>query len=67
MVKYLFNDLFITLAVLCLSSLAPLQLASASGPECVINVDDQQEIVSIHNLLRSSVYPPASNMRQLVS
>ena len=57
----------IALAVICLASLAPLPRALASGPICEITSEQEQQIVDIHNWLRSTVRPSATNMRKLVS
>ena len=53
---------------ICLSCLATPVVHSqySTCPTYHISYDEQQQIVDRHNLLRSKVYPYASNMRRMV-
>lgn len=47
--------------------LLPLLLLTATGLTTALTEDEKQTMVGLHNYYRGQVYPPASDMLQLVS
>lgn len=44
-----------------------LLLLTATGPTTALTEDEKQTMVELHNFYRAQVYPPASDMLQMVS
>lgn len=51
----------------CSLLLLLLSMSPASGVENLLSAAEKQELLDVHNYLRSTAVPPATNMERMVS